>query len=466
MEITWPQSRDGNFVPDSKGEYWNEQQETRVPEKRREEVLEKIRHEVRYAYENSGFYQEHYSDVSVDPTNITSFEEFHQLPVITAEDFIQEQQRNPPYGRFLCIDEDDIKRIHGTSGSTGPPKRLPIGEEDWKRVREAHAQILWSIGIRPDDVGLVAAPFIQFLGSWGSLWGLDRIGCSTIPLGAGMEGQSQQAVEWIIDLQPDTLFATMSYLFTLNRKAQEMGYDPAEDFSFKAIFTAGEPGASQKATRQKVESMFDCTLVDQGTQAEMTPWMTSSGCKYINEGMHLWQDLVYTELIDPELREVVNYGEEGVPTYTHLERTSMPLIRYFSGDISRWVSHEEADCDCGRTYPVLPDGLYGRIDDMLVIRGKNIFPSNIEEELRTIDDFGGEFRILAGGSEGPQETLDLVVEIADQSHEPREKFAKTVKETIKKGVGLQPDSVDPVGENELDRAKLKADRIKEKNKVE
>lgn len=461
---TWPSTEKGADIPDPDSEYWDEVRETRPPEERREDILDQLSEQVRYAYENSGFYREHYSDVDVDPTDISSFEEFRQLPVLTSDDIKQEQKKHPPYGRFLCIDEDEITRIYGTSGTTGRPKVFGIGDGDWDRIAEWHAQILWSVGLRPDDMVIITSPFIQYLGSWGALQGVDRLGCQTFPFGAGMEGQTEQAVEWIADLQPDALYGTPSYAIYLGEKAKENGYEPATDFSFETMFFSGEPGASVPATRRQIQSLFDCEVIDQGSMAEMTPWMSNSGCRHLENGMHLWQDIVYTELLDPETEEFLDYGEEGVPTYTHLGRTSQPMIRLWSGDISYWESHEETDCDCGRTYPTLPKGVYGRVDDMLVVRGKNIFPSQIEDQLHALDEFGDEFRIVVE-QEGALDTLDLVVEQAEDSDKSTAEFRDEVRTSVKSEVGVTPN-VTVVEMGELERTQFKADRVKDKREFD
>ncbi|MFC4541144.1 phenylacetate--CoA ligase family protein [Halosolutus amylolyticus] len=461
--MSWPTIPTADARPDLESPYWDEHQETRPPEERREAILEKLTEQVRYAYDNSEFYREFYADVDVDPRNITSFEEFEQLPILRSDDIKQEQKEHPPFGRLLCIDEEDITRIYGTSGTTGRPKVFGIGEDDWERIGEWHAQILWSVGLRPDDRVIITSPFIQYLGSWGALAGVDRLGCTTFPFGAGMEGQTEQAVEWIADLQPDALYGTPSYALYLGETAQESGYDPADDFSFDVMFFSGEPGASVPSTRRQIETMFDCEVIDQGSMAEMTPWMSNSGCEHLKNGMHIWNDIVYTELLDVETETPLDYGAEGVPTYTHLERTSQPMIRYWSGDITRWERHDVTDCDCGRTYPTLPKGIYGRADDMLVIRGKNVFPSQIEDQLHALDDFGDEFRVVVE-REGTLDTLRLIVELADGAQTTADEFQDVVRTAIKSEIGVTPD-VNVIQQGELERTQFKADRVKDEREL-
>lgn len=461
--MRWPPTPDTDHVPDSNAEYWDEEQETRPPAERREEILERINRQVRYAYDNSEFYREFYADADVDPRDITSFEEFERLPLLRSEDIKREQKAHPPFGRFLCIDESDVARIYGTSGTTGRPKVFGIGQDDWDRIGDWHARILWGIGLRPDDRVIITSPFIQYLGSWAALAGADRLGCTTFPFGAGMEGQTEQAVEWIADLQPDALYGTPSYAIYLGETAEDRGYEPAADFSFEVMFFSGEPGASVPATRRAIEAMFDCEVIDQGSMAEMTPWMTNSGCRHLENGMHVWTDIVHTELLDSETEEPLDFGAEGVPVYTHLGRTSQPMIRYWSGDVTTWERHDETGCECGRTYPTLPKGVYGRVDDMLVVRGKNVFPSQIEDQLHALDAFGDEFRIIVD-RDGALDALRLVVEIADDAETTADEFRGTVRTAVKSDVGVTPE-VTVVTAGELERTQFKADRVKDEREL-
>src|SRR2546426_2368096 len=155
------------------------------------------------------------------------------------------------------------------------------------------------------------------------------------------------------------------------------------------------------ATKRLIEETFRGRCVDMGSMAEMTPWMTNAECRH-RTGMHLWQDVVFAQVCDRETFAPPPFGAEGTPVYTHLERTSQPMIRLVSGDLTRWT---DEPCPCGRTYPRLPDGLYGRIDDMFIVRGENIYPSAIEDTLRAIDGFGGEFRVIVSRREAMDEFL-------------------------------------------------------------
>jgi phenylacetate-CoA ligase len=187
--------------------------------------------------------------------------------------------------------------------------------------------------------------------------------------------------------------------------------------------------------------------------AEMTPWMTNGECSR-RTGMHLWQDIVYTQVCDPNTFEPVPFGHEGTPVYTHLERTSQPMIRLVSGDLARWT---DEPCPCGRTYPRLPSGLYGRIDDMFIVRGENIYPSAIEDVLRAIDGFGGEFRIVISRREAMDELL-VRAEIAASHSHLRDQLSATMRERLQARLGVRP-MLELVPPGTIPRTEFKARRV-------
>ena len=460
--MDWPPQYSQDYLPPEAQEYWSPDLETMPPEQRDEIILEKLRRQVAYAFTHSGFYREFYADSLVDPLGLNSLAEFAELPILTKEDVRREQEQYPPYGRFLCIPPEEVFRIHGTSGTTGRPTVFGIGRDDWERIAEAHARILWGAGLRPGDTVMVAAVFSLYVGSWGALAGSERLGATSFPFGGGAPGQTERAAEWAAMIKPTALYATPSYALYLAETARRMGLDPKEDFSFRLMHFSGEPGASVPSTRRLIEETYGCYVVDQGSMAEMTPWMSNSGCRHLDAGMHLWQDVVYTELVDPQTKRPLPLGEEGVPVYSHTERTSQPMLRYWSGDIARWAM---VDCPCGRTYPTLTRGIYGRVDDMIIVRGQNVFPSRIEDVLRSMPEFGGEFRLVLERETGELDRLTVQTEVspehfAGREFDPealrplREQIAEALRRAI--GVGLTVE-LKPAGE--FERTQFKARRI-------
>ena len=453
--IEWPPDYPAGYVPAEGQEHWSPGLETMDPGERDGVILGKLRAQVRYAYRHSGFYREFYSDAPVDPDNLGSLDEFAQLPILTKEDIRREQELHPPYGRFLCVTPGDIFRVHGTSGTTGRPTVFGIGRDDWGRIAEAHARILWGAGLRPADSVMVAAVFSLYVGSWGALVGAERLGATCFPFGGGAPGQTERAAEWAAMVKPTALYGTPSYALYLAETARQMGLSPRDDFAFRLMFFSGEPGASVPATRKLIEDTFGCYVVDQGSMAEMTPWMSNSGCRYLPAGMHLWQDIVYTEMVDPQSRRNLPLGAEGVPVYSHTERTSQPMLRYWSGDIARW---DRVDCACGRTYPTLARGIYGRADDMIIVRGQNVFPSRIEDLLRGMEGFGGEFRLVLEREPGELDRLTVQTEVVDfdaaSAGSLRGEIAAALRRALGVGVAVE---LRPAGE--FERTQFKARRV-------
>ena len=328
--MDWPPQYSQDYLPPEAQEYWSPDLETMPPEQRDEIILEKLRRQVAYAFTHSGFYREFYADSLVDPLGLNSLAEFAELPILTKEDVRREQEQYPPYGRFLCIPPEEVFRIHGTSGTTGRPTVFGIGRDDWERIAEAHARILWGAGLRPGDTVMVAAVFSLYVGSWGALAGSERLGATSFPFGGGAPGQTERAAEWAAMIKPTALYATPSYALYLAETARRMGLDPKEDFSFRLMHFSGEPGASVPSTRRLIEETYGCYVVDQGSMAEMTPWMSNSGCRHLDAGMHLWQDVVYTELVDPQTKRHAPSWRRGgaglFPHRTHLTADAPVLV--------------------------------------------------------------------------------------------------------------------------------------------
>jgi phenylacetate-CoA ligase len=262
-------------------------------------------------------------------------------------------------------------------------------------------------GVRQDDIVFIGSFFSLYWGSWGALLGVERLGATAFPFGAGVPGQSERGLEWMKDVKPTVFYGTPSYSLYLAEKARTMGIDPRKDFDFRILFFSGEPGAGVPSTKKRIEETFGGICIDSGSTAEMAPWMANSECAH-RRGMHFWQDIVYAELVDRETHRKVPYGQEGVTVYTHLERNSQPMIRFWAGDIALWVNDP---CPCGRTYPRLPKGIYGRADDMFVIRGENVYPSAIENVIRGIEGLGDEFRIVITR----EKTMDEMIVQAERS---------------------------------------------------
>jgi phenylacetate-CoA ligase len=450
----WPPRYDSTYRPPPAAEFWFADLECAPPAKREAVIFAKLRRQAQYAWERSPFYRRKWQEAGVSPATLKTLDDLTKFPVVQKHELREAQSAHPPFGDYLCVEPAEVARIHGTSGTTGQPTVFGIGRDDWDRIGEAHARIMWAAGIRPSDRIMICSFFSLYIGSWGALKGAERLGATAFPFGAGVSGQTLMALGWAQQLKPTAFYGTPSYALHLAETARREGIDP-RSFGFRILFFSGEPGAGIPATKRLIEETFGGYCIDMGTMAEMTPWMTNAECRY-RTGMHLWQDLVYTQVCDSENFQPVPFGSEGTPVYTHLERTSQPMIRLVSGDLARWT---DEPCPCGRTYPRLPDGLYGRIDDMFIVRGENIYPGAIEDTLRAIDGFGGEFLVVVSRRDAMDELL-IRVEYAPawSDAEAQARLRGTMREKLRARIGVHP-VIDLVPAGTLPRTEFKAKRV-------
>ena len=323
---SFPPAYDEAYLPPADSPYWFPIRETMDPGERERAVIARLQEVMRYCWEHSDFYRRKWSEAGIHPDQITSLEAFERVPVVTKAELRVAQDRQPPFGDYLCVPETEVAHIHGTSGTTGRPTAFGVGRADWQVIANNHARVLWGMGVRPGDTVFVAAIFSLYLGSWGAMLGAERLRCKVFPFGAGASGMTARATQWLQLVRPRAFYSTPSYALRLAEVATEEGLDP-RDFGLEIMFFSGEPGASIPAVRQRIEQAFGASVFDCGTMAEMTPFMSAAGTAGAPEGMLLWQDIVYHEVCDPETFARVPYGQRGTPVYTHLERTSQPMVR-------------------------------------------------------------------------------------------------------------------------------------------
>ena len=452
----WPPRYDDHWRPDDGDAFWSPRRE-QMPESERDAlIVQRLRDLMEYAWERSPFYRRKWSDAGIHPSNIRSLEDFEAVPVVTKEELRADQAEHEPFGSYLCVDEEEVKHVHGTSGTTGRPTAFGISEPDWRAIAHAHARILWSMGVRPHDTVFIGSFFSLYMGSWGALIGAERLGARVFPFGAGVPGQTARAVNWMLQMRPTVFYGTPSYALRIAQVAREEGVDP-RDFGVRFLVFSGEPGASLPTMRAEIEQAFGGLVFDSGSMAEVSPWM-ALGESSARIGPLLWQDLVYTEVADPVSFRRVPWGGEGTPVYTTLERTSQPMIRLVSNDLTRW---EAGPSPCGRTYPYLPRGVYGRIDDMFTVRGENIYPSAIDEALRALPHYGGEHRILIS-RERTMDDLTVQVEqdaaLVERPEAEREHWRRQVADALRTRLGVSA-TVLPLAPNTLERTEFKARRV-------
>lgn len=430
--------------------YWDESRETMSWAEREKVIVTRIQAQLRYVYSSLPFYRDLYDRHGFKPDDVRSLDDFTaRVPVVTKQMLRDDQAKHPPFGSYSNTPSGEVTRIFGSSGTSGVPTLYAISKEDWARATEAQAMAIWAMGVRPGDIVHFVFPFGMFVGGWAILQGVERIGATVFPVGAA---DSRRQIDLIRQIKPTVIAGTPSYVLHLADVARGMGMNLA-DSSVRTLVVGGEPGGTVPGMVTAMRSGWGEHIVicDTGNTSECFPTQMNSSCDH-GAGVHVYEDEVFLEIVDPEdqARRLPD-GEFGVTVYTTLWRRSQPMIRFYAGDRARLVRER---CSCGRTYPRLPEGLVGRYDDMLLIRGANVYPSAIEGALRQVPGVGAEYRVFVE-KEGALDQLRLEVEPEDESvlspdsEAARQRLVEAVIEELRRRIGLRVDvGLVPVGTHE------------------
>lgn len=417
--------------------FWDEARETRSRAEREKLILGRIQKQIAYAYEGLSFYRRLYDSHGVTPSDVRTMEDFtKRIPVVTKQMLRDAQAEHPPFGSYSNTPPEQIARIYGSSGTTGVPTLYAISKSDWARATEAQAMAIWAMGVRPGDIVHFVFPFGMFIGGWAIMAGVERVGATIFPVGAA---DSKRHIDLIHQLRPTVLAGTPSYVLHLADVARSMGVDLRKS-SVHTLIVGGEPGGTVPGSMAAMRAGWgdDIIICDTGNTSECFPTQMNSSCD-CGQGVHIFEDEVYLEMVDPgDTHRRVSEGEFGATVYTTLWRESQPMIRFFAGDRARLV---HGTCLCGRTYPRLPEGLVGRLDDMLLIRGANVYPSAIEGALRQVPGVGAEYRIVVE-RQGALDELRLEVEpdadwTKQQTGDVCALLTESIVERLRREIGLR-----------------------------
>ena len=362
------------------------------------------------------------------------------LPPLEKQDLVLDQQRNPPFGTNLTHPLEHYVQLHQTSGTTGTPLRVLDTAADWAWWRSLFADTLTVAGVRPGDRVALAFSFGPHVQFWAAKDGLQEVGAMAIPLG-GMT--SAQRLRTIAQIGATALMCTPTYALRLLEVALEERLEHALEPVERVICT-GEPGASLPRVRARIEEGFGARCYDHAGLTEAGPF--AYPCPD-GGGLHLYDDEFVCEILGPDLAPVAS-GERGELVVTPLRRTGFPVLRYRTGDV---VERVEERCPGGHADRWLPGGIGGRTDDMVVIRGMNVYPSAIEEAVRSISG-AGEFRITFYSERRGMDEIKLEVEL------PAGPEARELQELMRLQLGLRVRVV-PVAAGLLPRQEGKARRV-------
>jgi len=390
--------------------------------------LQRLKWSVRHAYDNVSHYRRRFEAQGVHPEDLGSLEDLARFPFTTKDDL----RDNYPFGLF-AVPRENVVRVHASSGTTGKPTVVGYTQQDIDTWAHLMARSIRAAGGRPGDIVHVAYGYGLFTGGLGAHYGAERLGCTVIPMSGG---QTEKQVQLIADFHPHIIMCTPSYMLTLIDEMERQGMHPA-DCSLKVGIFGAEPWTH--AMRSAIEERAGLDALDiYGLSEVMGPGVAIE-CIETKDGLTLWEDHFYPEIIDPESGQVLPDGSSGELVFTSLTKQALPVIRYRTRDLTRLLP------PTARSMRRM-DKITGRSDDMLIIRGVNVFPSQIEELICKTEALAPHYLLLLD-KDGHLDSLTVRVELKPQMrYADRDTVARELQHHIKSyiGVATRVEIVDPL----------------------
>ncbi|POX44063.1 phenylacetate--CoA ligase PaaK [Streptomyces sp. Ru72] len=402
--------------------------------------LERLRASLRHAYEHVPFYRESFDKAGVRPEDCRTLADLARFPFTVKADL----REHYPYGMFAAPRER-IRRIHASSGTTGRPTVVGYTDNDLSMWADMVARSIRAAGGRPGDTVHVAYGYGLFTGGLGAHYGAERLGCTVIPASGGMTARQVQLIQ---DLRPGVIMVTPSYMLTLLDEFERQGVDPRTTSLRVGIFGA-EPWTEEM--RREIEERLAIDAVDIYGLSEVVGPGVAQECVETKDGLHVWEDHFYPEIVDPVTGEVLPDGEEGELVFTSLTKEAMPVIRYRTRDLTRLLP------GTARVFRRI-EKITGRSDDMVILRGVNLFPTQIEEIVLRTPGVAPHFQLRLT-REGRLDALTVRAEARPgATPEQRETAALAIAAAVKDGIGVSV-GVEIVEPESLERSVGKIRRI-------
>lgn len=379
----------------------------------------RMKRTLKHAYENSPFYRQRFDEHGVHPKELKTLADIAKFPFTTKKDL----RDTYPFGMF-AVPREQIIRVHGSSGTTGKPTVVGYTKNDIDIWANLVARCIRASGGRPGDMVHIAYGYGLFTGGLGAHYGAERLGCTVVPISGGM---TERQVTLMTDFQPRIIMVTPSYMLSILDEFRRQGLDPRKSSLKVGIFGA-EPWTN--AMREEIQDAFDMHAVDiYGLSEVMGPGVANE-CVETKDGLHVWEDHFYPEIINPETGEVLPDGEMGELVFTTITKEGLPMIRYRTRDLTRLLP------GTARSMRRI-EKITGRSDDMIILRGVNVFPTQIEEQILKCDGLSPHFQIELSRS-GRMDNMTVHVEAAMNaaSAEARAASAKELAHHIKSVVGV------------------------------
>ena len=431
--------------------YWNRATECMPVKELKELQYKSLKSLVNNLYSFSPFYHKRMKDRKVHPDDIKNISDISKLPFMEKTDL-----RDQYPTKMFTSPMKDVVRYHVSSGTTGKPTLVGYTRNDIEFWTESLARALTSIGIGDGDVMQVSYGYGLFTGGLGLHYGAERVGATVLPSGTG---GTERQLELMMDLDVTAIACTPSYLVHMGDVAKKMGIDLRKDTKLRKAVLGAEPWSDNM--RRHIENELGIQAYDiYGTSEISGPMFTECEEK---KGIHIWGDMVITEIIDPETCEPLGPGEKGELVMTVLKKEAMPMIRYRIKDLTTLITEE---CGCGRTSPRI-ERITGRSDDMLIIRGINVFPSQIEHTLMRIPEVSGQYMIFVDRI-GALDYMNVQVEIKPEAFSDKVddmlRLKKHISSELKKYLNIAVE-VEMMSPGSLPRFEGKAKRVTDRRKM-
>ncbi len=405
---------------------------------------------VSYVYNNVAFYKNKMDSIKLKPSDIKGVRDLEKLPFTTKDDL----RDNYPYGLFACP-KSDIVRIHASSGTTGKPTIVAYTKNDLRNWTEAVARCLTMTGVGNNDIIQIAYGYGLFTGGLGAHSGAERVGAMVVPMSTG---NTKKLIDLMLDLEATAIACTPSYLLHIEEVLRENNL--LDKVKIKTAICGAEPWSEEM--RLKIEKSLNIKAFDIYGLSEITGPGVACDCEKKN-GMHICEDMFLPEIVDTQTFKPLEDGEYGELVFTTLLKEALPLIRYRTKDITK-ITHEP--CECGRTTARIAK-FKGRSDDMLIIRGVNVFPSQIETVLMQIEEILPYYLIIVDRVNN-LDTLEIMVEVKSEylSDEIRglEKLNKKIAKEIQQLLGINA-TIKLVEMNTIERTQGKSIKVIDKRKI-
>lgn len=431
----------------SEKKYWDEKIET-LPRADLEELQRReLKDILTFAYSNSAYYKEAFNAAGLTPADFNQLEDIQKFPFTNKATQRERQAKGGLLGDMIAVSEDDVVFVSASSGSTGVPTLSPFTRQDFDEWQDVESRLFYGAGMRKHDRYVHALNFSLFVG------GPDVIGAQNLGALCIWAGTvpSERLLFILKEFQPTIIWTTPSYALYLGETALKMGIDPAKDLAIRTIIVAGEPGGSIGTTRETIEKVWNAELYDFFGLSDI--FGACAGMCEAKDGLHIAEDHILVEVLDVKTGAPLPDGERGELVYTTLRKKARPLIRFKTGDIG---SVNRKPCSCGRTHARIK--IHGRLDDMFIVSGVNVFPSDIEFVIRGTEGITGEYLIRLY-EQNHSVKYRLEIEKSDDNNEPDEVLKERVAAALKTRLGVKPGDVTILNDGDLERATHKAKRL-------